>query len=1000
MNQWFRFQGTVYRLMSVALVALLSFVVMSLTLVQAAPRFQPPTNPDFEAYPLILPQSALTAVSFSKMVTASIAVAGASFDVAGQGGVVQWDYSSPLSEANLSDNFQNPGNVFSNYREYNNASQIDIAAGRDVFVYRSASATTLETELTSLINNATVMVVPVWDDSDCLSGGSCANALNGGTSNSGYTILTFARIIPTAVTCNGSACELAFRFLAFDGTSYQTPIFTQTVPLDVVLVVDRTGSMQFETICFDCWERNDDARYRVYPTNGTAYPLPYGNASAVVSSNYTSSITFNGTTYTNTTAMDYFVCGLDLASNAGCMDYCQNVGNGDACMSTSTGNPDIAASGPVAYDNDTPGTPDDDYIVLEAELYAFNNYTWDPVVRSPGEGYWALQRSNDNTASIDGKGAHVRHHPFRETGDSGIPFGQRYTLTEAQNRTAPRLEYDFIPAWSGQTNLYIRAMGLNETRFNAPPYNEIFWAVTSYSFPSTDNFLSGPASNTSASTTSGNDWAHEDDAWTWVSLGSLNLTQDTKYTLQLFAGSGGYSVDRIVIAGPTLTTTAQVSETIGIIVPPSPGSAQRVAVDRCNPIYGQTVSSSDCSPYYELSTSPVNNLLDPLFGDIQPLRGTQEAAKGVVSELDPANDQLGIVRLGSDAEQMTQLECQQAATVRRQVLDALTIDGDIVGWPLSSQVLGEFDETSCTASEQGVRPVRLQMALEGLENLSPAVGSTDIADGLRRGLNLLGIDTNDGVTHNNDCEWTFSNGQWLIDGLEQGEDGANPTSHCARPGIAEPILVLISNGSPSGGSPGDNNNCRNGPQGTVPDYGNPGDQQYDCVMYYAEIAAQNNIPVYPVGIGVDVDPFLLGAVAELTGGEYYYAPSYTELPPILSRGCIGCVAPQPELTISKAVSPVTATQTSLITYTLTITNRGAVTATNLLITDALPIGATYISGGSLVSDTIRWTVDSISAGQTTQVAMVVTASETITNVAYGVAAEGGSTAQNNGIQGV
>jgi uncharacterized repeat protein (TIGR01451 family) len=77
-----------------------------------------------------------------------------------------------------------------------------------------------------------------------------------------------------------------------------------------------------------------------------------------------------------------------------------------------------------------------------------------------------------------------------------------------------------------------------------------------------------------------------------------------------------------------------------------------------------------------------------------------------------------------------------------------------------------------------------------------------------------------------------------------------------------------------------------------------------------------------------------------------------------------------------------------ITYTLAITNSGDAEATGLVITDALPIGAHYVQGGILVGDVISWTVGYLAEGNSTAVQFVVTATQTITNWAYGVRADG------------
>jgi uncharacterized repeat protein (TIGR01451 family) len=84
-----------------------------------------------------------------------------------------------------------------------------------------------------------------------------------------------------------------------------------------------------------------------------------------------------------------------------------------------------------------------------------------------------------------------------------------------------------------------------------------------------------------------------------------------------------------------------------------------------------------------------------------------------------------------------------------------------------------------------------------------------------------------------------------------------------------------------------------------------------------------------------------------------------------------------------------------IPYLLTVTNSGLVTATNLVITDAIPFGAHYIpgSGGIPTGDVITWAVDSLGPqGATAQVGFAVTATQAITNSDYRVRADGGLSA--------
>ncbi len=90
------------------------------------------------------------------------------------------------------------------------------------------------------------------------------------------------------------------------------------------------------------------------------------------------------------------------------------------------------------------------------------------------------------------------------------------------------------------------------------------------------------------------------------------------------------------------------------------------------------------------------------------------------------------------------------------------------------------------------------------------------------------------------------------------------------------------------------------------------------------------------------------------------------------------------LSITK-VGPVSALRGEPILYTLTITNSGALPASDLVITDSLPVGSQYTSGGTLLpGNIVEWTVPSLAAGGTLPVQFSVTATQTITNSDYHV----------------
>jgi len=106
----------------------------------------------------------------------------------------------------------------------------------------------------------------------------------------------------------------------------------------------------------------------------------------------------------------------------------------------------------------------------------------------------------------------------------------------------------------------------------------------------------------------------------------------------------------------------------------------------------------------------------------------------------------------------------------------------------------------------------------------------------------------------------------------------------------------------------------------------------------------------------------------------------------------GGTATSADLSLVKIVDDATPNVGGNVVFTITVTNGGPNTATNVTVTDQLPAGLTYVSdngGGSYVPGTGVWTIASIANGASAslQITATVTASGSITNTAQVTASD-------------
>jgi uncharacterized repeat protein (TIGR01451 family) len=97
----------------------------------------------------------------------------------------------------------------------------------------------------------------------------------------------------------------------------------------------------------------------------------------------------------------------------------------------------------------------------------------------------------------------------------------------------------------------------------------------------------------------------------------------------------------------------------------------------------------------------------------------------------------------------------------------------------------------------------------------------------------------------------------------------------------------------------------------------------------------------------------------------------------------------PILAITKS-GPKTVELGQPITYLLTVTNNGATPANQVTVTDTIPFGATYLSGGTLLpGNIVSWTIPNLPAnGGTAPVSFTVIANQPVVNATYGASCTG------------
>jgi hypothetical protein len=495
--------------------------------------------------------------------------------------------------------------------------------------------------------------------------------------------------------------------------------------------------------------------------------------------------------------------------------------------------------------------------------------------------FWVLQRVQDSYASghrfdcdqtrydcsayleDDYRGAHMMHLPWL------------YEISGHDSTDdAPRLDYQFDIPTAGNWWVWIRAQcgpwpgdadrvdgctvhwGVDGNRVGSSNSGQ-FGQTTSSCYVGTETVPCYPPREGGA----------RGNQWKWVRLGSLSADRAGTREVNLWGGGTGFRLDKIVLTthpeppgdavdrAPVFIreTTPEWDEVKADSYqtywvdengngrhdrnepsggPPDTGGRKGMACDPCNPIYGARVPE-------EGESVACDNTQDDMLDDAQPIRAAKEAAKGFLHRMRARVDQVGFVEFKDDATIMRELNC----AVRTGMPEGLGVwdpeTGPDPAWTWC------FDHRTDANGYEGPRDMRQDSGsvIAGIESMSVDADRvwTNTGDGMLKGMEVLSADHN-GRTY------------------------------------ALKFMILMTDGVPNR-YPG--NECRRDDLWPYPH--DPPDTQIDrakdCVIYYAQEAKARNIAIFTVGLGraAKQEEDLLSEIADITGGEYFYAQTAGEL---------------------------------------------------------------------------------------------------------------------------
>lgn len=403
------------------------------------------------------------------------------------------------------------------------------------------------------------------------------------------------------------------RFIGFDSLWVSASATAENINnLDIVIVFDRSGSMEFDTLCYGCWQAQSGTPY----PGGLIFPLPWNGPpnGPPAHCGTTQEFTYSGYKYYYIEAEEY-----SRASNP----YNRYLYVPYYTFWVMQRENNDGASG-----RDSRGA----YIMHMP--YSDHETT---ATASPGYGVTCRYEAVTNNGRCASSG-HTECYCKMDV--PGGPF------------PAPRVDYDFTVLTTGNYYIWVRGQAQNGWPHPQNLDRRIFWKVDSSGISTEDGFPRGTGYNGASS-----------GSWQWRRLNdtAFSWTAGSQHTLRIWAGGSGFALDRIAI-----TTNPNGSDGS----PPSDVTRTGVwsngrtdwACSPCDARFGGYPRPSplpptvDYSPNCNSGPNP-DRRKDDIYDDEQPIRAAIEAAKRFVGMLDYRYDQIGYVSYASDVTIQSELQC-------------------------------------------------------------------------------------------------------------------------------------------------------------------------------------------------------------------------------------------------------------------------------------------------------------------------------------------------------